>query len=76
MYAHQESWARTYRIPLILGLAALGRHAGIIVADVVLQVSVVVDSQDGLPQAPRFGRVLERADAEAVAEQELLVERG
>jgi hypothetical protein len=45
-------------------------------AQILIQVLVVINSEDALPQTPGLWRVLEGANAEAVAEHQLLIERG
>lgn len=45
----------------------------VLAAQIVVQVLVIINGQDALSQTASFGRLLEGADTEAVAQHQLLV---
>jgi hypothetical protein len=66
-------------IALIFDLAVVWRHFGVMRDEIVVQILLVINGRDSLSKAPRSLRciavALKWADADAVAEQKLLVER-
>jgi hypothetical protein len=70
----------TYRIALVLDLAGAGGDPAVVTGHKVIQILVVVDGHDGMPQTPRRALLpvwpLDRTNAQAVAQEQLLIERG
>jgi hypothetical protein len=77
----QRVWLRVENgIALILGLGLPWRHLGVVRGQVLVEILLVVNRRDCLPKTAwswwSIAIVLQRADADTVAEQEFLVERG
>lgn len=65
---------------LVFDLAGVQMHLGVVSCNKVVQVLVVVDGRHGLSKAALLRWALsltpDRADDQAIAQEELLVERG
>lgn len=69
----------TYRMPLILDVGWALRDLGVVCRDIIIQILLVVNRRDCGAETPRHGckigpGALDRADAETIAEEQLLVE--
>lgn len=68
----------TYRVPLVLGFTLVERDLRVETRQIVIHVLLVIDAGGRIAQASGvLGRVsvLDRADAETIAKEQLLVER-